>query len=100
MTIWLSASSKRCVVTRRVLDDGVPVGYLYREDSSSEDDSGWTLNANDEAAEYMEQTSNFAVVSLGVILNRDDSLFDLLSSPVGSAFARDRKSGKFLPDVE
>ena len=32
---------KRCFVTKRVLEDGQLVGYLYREEPDEENDSGW-----------------------------------------------------------
>ena len=44
---------KRCFVTRRVADDGQPVGYLDREEPDEENDSGWRITANDESDEYM-----------------------------------------------
>jgi hypothetical protein len=88
---------KRCYVTNRVLYDGKPAGYLYREEPDHEDDSGWRITANDETDEYMENSKNSSYVSLGAVLNEDDSFVELLESPVGSAFARDAKSGRFLP---
>ena len=88
---------KRCFVTKRVLEDGVPVGYLYREEPDQEDDSGWRITANDETDEHMDGTDNIAYVSLGAVLSKDDSFIELLDSPAGSAFARDSESGQFVP---
>lgn len=87
---------KRCFVTRRVLSDGAPAGYLYREEPESEDDSGWRIAANDETVEYMENPENSAYVSLGAVLNEDNSFIQLLDSPPGSAFIRDSESGEFV----
>ena len=86
---------KRCYVTNRILLDHQPVGYLYREEPDSEDDSGWRITANDESDEYMEDANNSAFVSLGAVLSVDDSFRELLESPAGSAFIRNQKSGKF-----
>jgi|GEM_PF-980014 len=33
----------RCFVTHRVLYDGAPVGYLYREEPETDEDSGWRI---------------------------------------------------------
>lgn len=88
---------KRCFVTNRVLRDGVPVGYLYREEPDHEDDSGWRFTANDETDEYMEDSDNSAYVSIGAVLSKDDSFIALLESPAGSAFVRDSESGQFVP---
>jgi hypothetical protein len=86
---------KRCYVTNRILRDGRPVGYLYREEPDRDDDSGWRIMANDESDEYMSDSDNVAYVSLGAVLSRDDSFKDLLDSPSGSAFERDPHSGNF-----
>lgn len=86
---------KRCFVTSRVLDEGEPVGYLYREEPDQEDDSGWRITANSESDEYMENAENIAYVSLGAVLSKDDSFRELLDSPVGAAFIRNPKTGHF-----
>ena len=89
---------KRCFVTKRILDDGQPVGYLYREDPDQEDDSGWRITANDESDEYMSNSKNLAYVSLGAVLSRDDSFRELLDAPSGSAYFRNPETGKFEAD--
>jgi hypothetical protein len=86
---------KRCYVTNRVLTDGCRVGYLYREESDREDDSGWRIRANDESDEYMDDSNNVAYVSLGAVLSKDDSFRELLDSPTGSAFIRNTSTGRF-----
>lgn len=88
---------KRCFVTKRILDDGQLVGYLYREEPDEEKDSGWRLTANDETDEYMSDSENLAYVSLGAVLSRDDSFRELLDAPSGSAFIRNPQTGKFEP---
>jgi hypothetical protein len=90
----------RCFVTARVLNDGQPVGYLYREPPDDEEDSGWRIMAGDESDDYMDDSKNLACVSLGAVLSRDDAFRDLLDAPVGSAFARNAVTGVFEPDDE
>lgn len=87
---------KRCFVTNRVLRDGRPPVYLYREDPDYDDDSGWRITANDETDEYMDDAENSAYVSLGAVLNVNDSFVGLLDSPTGSAFALDARTGRFV----
>lgn len=89
----------RCYVTGRVLWDGVPVGYLYREDPDTEEDSGWRLMAGDEDDAYMDDPANLAFVALGTLLNQDDSFLPLLDAPAGSAFVRDPATGRFAADL-
>lgn len=86
---------QRCFVTRRVLDDGRRAGYLYREEPDEEIDSGWRITASDESDAYMSNPKNVAYVSLGAVLNRDDTFRDLLEAPIGSAFVRNPETGDF-----
>lgn len=87
--------SKRCFVTRRILDEGARVGYLYREAPDNDRDSGWCFSANDESDEYMGDCDNFAVVSVGAVLSRDDSFIHLLDAPEGSSFEWDARTQSF-----
>lgn len=89
--------AQRCFVTRRVLDDGCPVGYLYREEPDDGEDSGWRITANDESENYMDDAENLAYVSLGVVLNLDDAFIDLLDEPAGAAYVRNPETGQFEP---
>ncbi len=86
---------KRCFVTKKILDDGYRVGYLYREEPDNEKDSGWRITSNTETDEYMDNSENIAFVSLGLVLNKDDSFIRLLDSPAGSAYVRNSVSGEF-----
>jgi hypothetical protein len=94
----LKRYTPRCFVTKRVLHGGEPVGYLYREDPDTDEDSGWRIMVGDESDEYMEDSSNIAFVSLGAVLNRDGSFVHLIDAPIGSAFVRDRGGGGFIPE--
>ncbi|MGC3450495.1 immunity protein Imm33 domain-containing protein, partial [Pseudomonas aeruginosa] len=48
-----SRYARRCFETRRVIDEGKAVGYLYSEAPEDENDSGWRLMAGDETDDYM-----------------------------------------------
>jgi hypothetical protein len=87
----------RCFVTNRVLYEGQRVGYLYREGPDREDDSGWRITAGNESADYMNDAKNVSYVSLGAVLDRDDSILHLLEYPAGSTFERAADSEEFLP---
>ena len=67
---------------------GKAVGYLYREAPEEENDSGWRLMAGDESDDYMNTAGTTAYVSLGSVLNADDSILPLLDAPPGRAFER------------
>lgn len=85
----------RCFVTRRVLYEGEPIGYLYREEPEYDDDSGWRISAGTESEDYMDEADNIMWVSLGAVLREDDSIVDLLEAPVGSAFLHNEDDDGF-----
>lgn len=90
---------KRAFITHRILRDGQPICFLYREAPDDEQDSGWRFTAGDETDEYMDDASNMSYVSLGAVLSKDDSVLHLLDEPEGSAFKRDEASRRFVPDL-
>ena len=70
----------RCYVTSQVLKDGLPVGQLYREHPSEEEEnySGWTLFSGLETEEYLNNGENWNYVSLGAVLNKCDRFISVL----------------------
>src|SRR5450830_1730925 len=70
--------ARLCFVTKRILEDGASVGYLYREEPDNGDDS-----------------ANVALVSLGAVLSVDERFIRLLDSPAGSAYAYDHNTQQF-----
>lgn len=52
--------------------------------------------AGDESDQYMDDTENIAYISLGAVLNGDDSVLPLLDAPVGSAVKRN-EGDQFVP---
>lgn len=85
-----------CLATDRIVVDGAPVGYMYREPAGAEVDSGWRILAGDETPEYMASQDNVGVYSLNSLANHDHSIIPLLHMPVGSAFAREEPGGPLL----
>ena len=81
----------RCFVSNKVLHQKEKVKYLYRNESKGEwkdeiFDSGWVIMSGEESQEYIDDHKNLSVVSLGAVLNIDDSILSVLEEPVGSEF--------------
>ncbi len=87
----------RCFVTNKILYEEAPINYIYRETPMEKDenrdyvDTGWRVLTGDESEEYMDDSKNISLVSLGAVLSIDDSFIDLLESEVGSSFERNEK---------
>lgn len=91
----------RCLVTNEILQNKRKVKYLYREESLDERqpgivDSGWRIMAGDEDQDYTNDPANAQFVSLGVVLNIDDTIIPVLDKPVGSAFEWDNFTERFV----
>ena len=85
-----------CLATNRITVDGAAVGYCYREDPDTPEDSGWRFFAGDESQEYTDDPDNLALYDVNTIANYDPAITVLLEAPPGSAFERDG-SGQFVP---
>lgn len=89
-----------CLATDRIMVDGCPVGYMYRETPQpGVPDSGWRFLAGDEDDDYMENAGNHGVYALDTVCNYDPDILPYLHAPVGSAFYRDEQ-GRFQRDDE
>lgn len=94
---------KRCLVDDCVLYENAPIGFLYREEPETFEgqnysDSGWRIRglqggASDE--EYDDRKASF--VAIGAVLNRDDSILNFLSEPVGCAYERENENAPYQP---
>jgi hypothetical protein len=84
-----------CIATDRITVDGCQVGYMYREATDREHDSGWCFTAGDETEEYMDDPENHAIYDVNTIANYDPEIIPLLDAPPGSAFARSADTGRF-----
>jgi hypothetical protein len=96
---------ERCLVDRCVVDDHVPVHFLYREEpelaaeGDKYPDSGWRIRGDYRSLSDEEiQARETSYIAIGPVLNADDSWLHLIDSPVGSAFIRDWETGEFGPE--
>ena len=77
-----------CIATDLITVNGHSVGYMYREESSFDTDSGWRFMAGSETQDYMDVSNNSAIYDINTIANYDNDIVSLLDSPVGSAYER------------
>ena len=81
-----------CFATDRIMVDGEPISFMYREKPDNEKDSGWRFVAGDESPEYMSNPKNMGIYHLNTICNYDKSIIPLLDSPYGTAYRRDENN--------
>jgi hypothetical protein len=83
-------------VSNRVMRDGRPVGYLYREKPDNADDSGWRIFSGDETQTYADDAENFSLYNASTLVELDPSLLDVLGAAYPIAFERDPTTGTFI----
>ena len=85
-----------CLVSKLVRVAGHPLGLMYRQEPLGDVDSGWCFLAGSESKEFMEDPANRAIYPIDAIVDDDPEIIPLIDAPVGSAFRRDRASGRFV----
>lgn len=83
-------------VSDRVMRDGCRVGYLYREQPDSEDDSGWRVFAGDETQQYADDPNNFALYNATTLIALEPALASILTRDYPAAFERAGESSDFV----
>ena len=99
--VYQGEGPQGCIATDRIVVDGAPVGYCYREEPDPGDeawDSGWRFTAGDESGAYMDDPDKSGVYALNTICNYDSDIIPLLDSEPGTAWSRG-EDGVFRPEL-
>jgi len=59
--------SQLCFATNMVMQDGMPVGFMYREEPDSPQDSGWRFFAGHETQEYVDDAENTQIYPVAFV---------------------------------
>lgn len=85
-----------CYASDRVMVDGLPVGYMYRQEREHDDGhSGWAFFAGTEDQAYTDDPSNFHIYEVNTIANYDPDIIPCLDAEFGAAFERIPSTSKF-----
>lgn len=85
-----------CIASDRITVDGKKIGYMYRENPTSEFDTGWRFFAGDEDEQYTDSFSNFEIYELNTICNYDETIIPYLISEIGASFEKEDNEFKKL----
>lgn len=64
------------------------------DNPTAEGDPGWSILSGYESDDYVNNPKNFQIISIGVILNIDDSILNFLEEPPLCAYERNDE-GRF-----
>ena len=84
------------LATKMLVDGKRKVRYMYHEESSNPQDSGWRFFCGDEDDEYANNPSNISIYDIKTILDIDKSILPYLKSAVGTAFEREDENDTFV----
>lgn len=88
---------KNCFISKDLIDNHKKVGFMYREQSDNERDSGWRFFSGSETQEYVDNSDNILIVSLNYLINNiDSSVEPYLNSSIRTAYERENEDGKFV----
>ena len=76
--------------------DGKSVGFMYRDPSRNDIDSGWTFLSGDETQEYLDDPGNLGLYDVNTIANYDPTIIPYLDAPVLSAFERQLGTDEYV----
>jgi hypothetical protein len=86
-----------CIATDMITVEGKKVGYMVREPTSRQHDSGWCFMSGEESQDYMDNPRNHAIYDVNTIANYSPDIVEFLNAPPCSAFARDASTGTLVP---
>ena len=92
----LATGRGACFATDQITVDARRVCFMYREPPDNPSDSGWRFFSGFEGDKYINNPDNTSVFDVNTIANYDRDIIPLIDAPVGSAFERDRQTGKFV----
>jgi hypothetical protein len=77
-----------CLITDRVMVDGLKIGYMYREEPDNALDSGWRFFAGDESQSYVDEPSHLGFYAVNTTANCDPDIIPYLETPAPYAFEK------------
>lgn len=77
-----------CLATDKITVDGLPVGYMYRDESVNQLDNGWRFFSGTEDQNYVDDPENTCPYDTNTIANYDPAIIIYLDAPVGTKLER------------
>jgi hypothetical protein len=92
----LIAGMGGCYASDKILVDGEPIGYMYREETEDDWDSGWRFLSGTESDDYVNDPDKVGIYDVNIVANYDRGILPLLARSAPCAFA---KSGGTFKEV-
>lgn len=84
------------LATKMLVDGKRKVCYMYREDPTNPQDSGWRFFCGEEDDNYANNPDNIAIYDINTILEIDKSVLPYLNCPAGISLEWEDKDATFV----
>lgn len=84
-----------CVVSNKVMQEKMPIVYMYRDYPDNNLDSGWRMLSGTEDEDYLDDPNNSGFYDLNTIANIDESIIPFLDAQIGAEYERDETGTSF-----
>lgn len=75
-------------VSKKITEEGWKVGYMVRDESLNEKDSGWSFMAGNEDDEYVADAKNIELLSVYNVYQLDSDIWNYIDNPIGTRLIR------------
>lgn len=83
------------IASKLLVNRGLPVRFMYRENPDNDKDSGWRFFAGIEDDKYADNPDNFGIYDISSVLEIDKTITPYLDASAGMAFERAEGLGRF-----
>ena len=84
------------MATKMLVNNKRKVRFMYRDEPSNDQDSGWRFFCGDEDQDYTNNPDNIAIYDVNTIIALDKSIIPYLKSVKGTALEREDENGVFV----
>jgi hypothetical protein len=83
------------IASNAIIIDGEKIGFMYREQPDSNEDSGWRFLSGNESQEYVDDEENSKIMAVNTMANYDQAIIPYLKLPVGTEMERIEGTDEF-----
>lgn len=84
------------IVSNHILNEGMPIMFMYREAPTESEDSGWRFLSGKENQEYIDEVENSRFIGLNTMANMDKAIIPHLNLKKGTELERNEPGGEFV----
>jgi hypothetical protein len=83
------------IVSNKISQEGLLVGFMYREEPFDEEDSGWRFLSGTETEDYLDNDTNSKAISVNSVANHDPAIIPFLKKPEDTSWERIPEADNF-----